>query len=111
MLAVGALLAADPAVGMVAESGDPIPSASPYVKTVPTAAAQLAQNQGPGQSRVGDGVDDKPRLLIAGTGPQSNSVVKSQNRGLHNGSETVAEDDQEFSLHDAESATEVISTI
>ena len=54
-----------------------------------------------GQSRVGDGVDDKHEPLIAGTGPQSNSVANWRKRPVHNGPETVADRAPHFSLHDS----------
>jgi hypothetical protein len=57
------------------------------------------------QRPVGDGADDEEQPLDPSAGPQSNSVANSQNRRVHDGSETVAEDDQEFSPHDSERAT------
>ena len=65
-------------VSMVAESGDPVPSASPNIKTVPRpAAARLAQDQDQ---------DQVQRL----------SVTNSQNRGVRDGSGTVADDAHHF---------------
>lgn len=68
-------------VPMVAESGDPVPSGPPNIKTVPPAAA--------------------PRLAE----DQERSATNSQNRRVRHGSETMADDAQQFPLHDAESTT------
>lgn len=87
----------------------PLTTVTPQSKEdAPAAAAQLAQDQSQDQGqnrRVGDGVDDKAQPVYAGTGPKSNPLANSQNRRVHQGPETVADDAQEFPFHDAESAT------
>lgn len=97
-------------VSKVATFGDPIPSASPKVKTVPPAAAARLpedqdQTQDQDQNRVGVGDDDKPVQAETGTVPQSNPVTNSQNRGVRNGSETTADQAPQFPCHDAESTS------
>lgn len=74
-------------VPKVATFGDPFPSASPNVKTVPqAAAARTAEDQ------------EQPQ-------DQEQPITKSQDRRLRNGPGTVADDAQHFSRNDSESTT------